>query len=83
MKMYKHNLLMVMQGLIMQNKISIKLQGGVMFYLVAETTTAVTIVFIITEYKYFCVGSEPLKSHMGELGILRQLESNKTFLNTQ
>lgn len=69
---------MVIQGLIMQNKISIKLQDGVMFYLVAEITTAVTIVFIIPEYRYFCVGS-----HTGELGILGQLESNKTFLNTQ
>lgn len=69
---------MVMQGLIMQNKTSTKLQDSVVFYWVAETTTAVTIVFIISEYRYFCVGS-----HTGELGILGQLESDKTFLNTQ
>lgn len=74
---------MVMHGLIMQNKISTKLQDGVMFYLVAERTTGVTIVFKIPEYRSFCVGSEPLKSHIGELGILRPLESNTTFPNTQ
>lgn len=58
-KKNKQNLLMVMHGLIMQNKISTKLQDGVMFYLVAETTTGVTIIFKIPEYRSFCVGSEP------------------------